>query len=99
MAPAVDPAIPTKLLTALKDMPAWLLCGAAITLFVLWKVPALRGVIPDAGAEWLPAGALLFTILALCNVAAVIGQHYADRRRAHAERDRLRLMKVYRPLA
>src|SRR6266566_396423 len=89
----------TKALDALRAIPLWLLAAMLISVLMIWAIPAFHDAIPEARRPWIPLAIAVVAVLVLCSAADLAASNLNRRRRAAAERDRLRLVHLYRPLA
>ena len=88
-----------KAFETLKSMPPWLLGGVSVSLFAIWLwSPFLALLLPDA-QQMIPVVLFVAATLTIFRLAASAASHVLERRRGSAERDRQKLVGLYRPLA
>jgi len=87
-----------KVLSALKDLPLWLLSGVALTLIIFRCIPALRGNIPVSTLPWFTLVSLLFTILSMLRLVSVLFERREIKLQATKHREINSLNRVYSPI-
>lgn len=87
-----------RALDALRAIPFWVLAAVGLSAALIWTVPAFLALLPDAARPWVPLTLALAALIAACHLANSIVSSFLEHRRMKAERDRLRLVHLYRPL-
>jgi len=98
MSTTVELSAYSKAIEAVKGMPSWLLASVALAALLLWFIPVFQAPLPQSVRDWLPLVFLLSTALTICRATNELGNHILMRRRVAAQRDRPKLLQLYRPL-
>src|SRR5437867_3264294 len=61
-----------RFLTAVKDLPLWLLTATALALVVVLAVPSFGDAVSAEARTWVTVAATVFAIFALCRLASVL---------------------------
>lgn len=64
-----------KFLTAIKDLPLWLLTATALALTLFFVMPAFNGMVSKETQTWVALAACTFAIFAVCRFASVLIAH------------------------
>jgi hypothetical protein len=87
-----------RALDALRAIPFYVIAAILLSAALIWTVPPFLAVIPEAARPWVPLALAIAAIVAACHLANSIASSFFKRRRVITERDRLRLVHLYRPL-
>jgi hypothetical protein len=86
MTPAEGTSTFTRLVEAIKDLPAWLLTAFAVAAGLLLFVPQINGELPKEFRPWLVIGAVLFGVLATFKWVNTLFLAVQDARKASKSR-------------
>jgi hypothetical protein len=95
---ATTGATATKVLETLKSLPTWLSIGVSTALLAIWFSPTILTSLPEQLRSVLPATLVFVLVVTICNILSLCLAHIAERRSEARERDRDRLLHLYRPL-
>ncbi|HEY3778371.1 MAG TPA: hypothetical protein VGL35_09965 [Rhizomicrobium sp.] len=87
-----------KLIDVAKGAPAWLLIAIVLVLSVILAVPSFYALVPKGTRPWIPLALVAAGILAFCLLASLTTARVSEQRKNTRERDRQRLIGIYRPL-
>ncbi len=85
-----------KVLSALRDLPLWLLAGIAISLSLALFLPTLKSAMP--AAPWIAFFALLFAVLTVSRFMSIFMGQWMARRDAIRRREQRALTRIYQPI-
>jgi hypothetical protein len=86
-----------KAFETLKSMPIWLLGGVFVSLFAIWLWSPFFALLPPYAQPTVPIVLFVTATVTIFRLAASAGSGVLERRRASAERDRQKLVRLYRP--
>jgi hypothetical protein len=89
----------TKVLDTFKSLPTWLLVGSSISLVAIWFWPPFLVALPESARQNFPVALFVVATLTICNLLSLWFAHVGERRQKSLDRDRERLLHLYRPLA
>ncbi|WP_316395221.1 hypothetical protein [Bradyrhizobium sp. 33ap4] len=95
---AVTGATATKVLDTFKSLPTWLLLGLSGALLLIWFSPSILASLPVDLQLAMPAALVPVLVLTICNVLGWCVTHLVERQMKARDRDRERLLHLYRPL-
>jgi hypothetical protein len=87
-----------KFVDVLKVMPTWLLIGLCFSLLCIWLWPPFLTLLPEYLSTKVPMLLTVVSILAACNMSSLFIGYVVNRHRKRLDRDRERLLNLYRPL-
>lgn len=90
--------VTTKAIDTLKSVPTWVLVGLTASLLAIWLLPSAAVALPESLRPFLPIALLVVSVLTICNVSSLLISRFQEERRLSLERDRQRLLELYRPL-
>jgi hypothetical protein len=87
-----------KTLDSLRAVPLWLLVAFGLVGLMIWSIPSFHATVPEALQPYIPLLVAITAVLVVCSAAHSAASHVRHSRRVRTTRDRLRLIRVYRPL-